>query len=174
MAIEPESFDELLKRLEPDCSNPQEAYKRFRQRLVRFFQWRNCEDAEGHADDTVARLVKKQAEGLQIRADKPYAYVYKIALNVFREYLRDKKNAEELKKHWKPPIYAADQYRLCTKQCLERMAGDRRELLERYYLSNETRGTMAGDLGISVGALRLRIHRIKADLQDCYKQCRGE
>ena len=174
MVRPPDSFDELLMRLEPACSDTQEAYNRCRHSLIKFFQWRNCEDSEGLADDTIARLVQKHSVGVKIQSDKPYSYLYAIALNVFREYLRHKKKVEKIQNNWRPVTHFNDKYVSCKKQCFERLSSDKQDLLNRYYGSNETPERIAETLGISLGALRLRVYRIKEDeLRPCYRNCRG-
>lgn len=168
----PASFDELLARLEPGCSNTQVAYDRCRHRLIKFFQWRSCEDSEGLADDTIARLVQRDSTGVEI--DNPYSYLYKIAVHVFIEYLRDKKKVEKIQANWRPATYVDDKYVSCKKHCFERLSTDKQDLLNRYYGSNEPPKSIAETLGISLGALRLRVYRIKEDeLRPCYWNCRG-
>jgi DNA-directed RNA polymerase specialized sigma24 family protein len=173
MARPTDSFDELLMRLEPGCSSTQEAYARCRLRLVKFFQWRNCEDSEGLADDTITRFFESYAAGTEIHADNPYSFLYGIALNVFREFLRQKTTIEKIKRNWRPPIHVTDQYLDCKKLCFDRLSSDKRDLLRRYYGSSETPEKTAEALRITVGALRLRICRIKAELRLCYRACRG-
>lgn len=170
----PDSFDKLLMKLEPGCPDIPEAYVRCRHRLIKFFQWRNCEDSEGLADDTIARLIQKHSAGVEIQADNPYSYLYAIALNVFKEYLRYKKKVEKIQTNWRPATQVNDKYVSCKKHCFERLSSDKQDLLTRYYGSNETPESIAETLGISLGALRLRVYRIKEDeLRPCYRNCRG-
>ena len=173
MARPPDSFDGLLMRLEPGCSDTQEAYARCRHKLIKFFQWRSCEDSEELADDTIARFLQKHSSGTEIHSDNLYSYLYGIASYVFQEFLRQKRRTEKIKNDWKPPSSVADKYLDCKKQCIEKLSSDKQDLLERYYGSNEAPETIATALGITVGALRLRICRIKADLRPCYRNCRG-
>lgn len=174
MERQPDSFDDLLMRLEPECADPQQAYRRCRDKLIKFFQWRSCEDSDALADDAIARLAQKISEGVEIQSEKPYQYVYAIALNVYREYLRGKRRQERIRLEWIPPTPVRDEQLACKRQCLERLARDKRELLERYYGSNEEPSKIAEELGVNLGALRLRVHRIKTELHPCYKKCREE
>lgn len=173
MVKPPDSFDELLMRMEPGCSGAEEAYKRCRHKLIKFFQWRSCEDSEGLADDTVARLVQNHSSGTEIHSHNQYSYLYGIAFHVFQEFLRQKRKVEQIKDNWRLPGHIPDKYLDCKKMCFEALSSDKQELLERYYGSNATPDDIAKALGISVGALRLRIHRIKEELRPCYRNCRG-
>lgn len=172
MPRQSDSFDELLMRLEPECSNAREAHRRCRNKLIKFFQWRSCEDSEGLADDTIARFFQRYSSGTEIRSDNPYAYVYAIALNVFREFLRQKQKTDRIRSNWTPPLFVTDKNLDCKKECFAKLSSDKRELLERYYGSNEDPEIIAQAQGITIGALRLRIHRIKEELRPCYLNCR--
>ena len=159
-------------RLEPECSDAREAHKRCRHKLIKFFQWRSCEDSDELADDTIARLFQQHSSGTEIRSDNPYSYVYAIALNVFLEFLRKKQRIEKIKSTWTPPRPITDKNLDCKKECFAKLSSDKQEILERYYGSSENPEIIAQALGITVGALRLRIHRIKEELRPCYLDCR--
>lgn len=165
--------DKLLLLLEADHPSSEERYKQLRFKLVKFFAWRRCEDPEILADETVGRTIKNIIKGEEIRSENPYSYVYAIAMNVFREYLREKKKRESLTNDLADASldYSEIVVGDCRKTCLERLSSDKRILLYRYYASTETRETLTESLGITINALRLQIHRIKNDLRVCCEEC---
>ena len=174
MTEEQDSFARLMMRLEPASADPHGAYIKCRQRMIKYFQWKGCEDAENLADETLVRLVRKDREGVQIEAENPYSYVYGIAAHVVQEYLRHKKRDEDIRQNWKPSSRTNAPYFGCKRQCFERLPLDKRELLLRYYGSSDSAEEIAEKMGISLNSLRLRVCRIKLELQECYKQCRGD
>ncbi len=64
----------------------------------------------------------------------------------------------------------------CLKNCLERLPENQKDLIMEYYLESksakiEHRKMLACELGIEVGTLRIRAHRIRAILERCVKKC---
>lgn len=175
MARSNDSFEDVLKKLEPTAQTIQEAYKQCRSKMVKFFQWRFCEDSVALADETIARFVEQHSSGTQVAPDKLYSYLYAIALHVFYEFLRKKKKADKIKDKikelWQLPALGSDKRWECHKHCLERLESDKEDLLGRYYLTNEEPEDIAIDMGITVGTLRLRIHRVKQELRSCCEDC---
>lgn len=175
MARSNDSFEDILVKLEPTATTVQDAYKQCRSKMVKFFQWRFCEDSVALADETIARFLEQHSSGTQVAPDKLYSYLYAIALHVFYEFLRKKKKTDRirdrLKELWQPPAFRSDKKRECQKHCLERLESDKEALLRRYYLTNEEPEDIAIDLEVTVGTLRLRIHRIKQELRTCCEDC---
>lgn len=167
------AFEDLLLRLEPNYSSTEERYKQVHLKLVKFFAWRRCEDAESLADETLIRSLKNLSE---IDADKHYSDIYIIAKNVFRKYLRDNKRrikvtemiASDLtNQEQSPSDYSLD----CQKLCLQKLSNDELLLLQNYILGETNREELAKSMGISLNALRLKLYRIKKELKDCYAEC---
>jgi RNA polymerase sigma factor (sigma-70 family) len=166
------TFNELLLRLEPDCPDLEKSYKQLRLKLVKFFSWRRCEDPDSLADETIVRAIKNLHNGEEVRSSKPYSYIYAIATNVFREYLRARKKSDEITGNLADPATVlSEDENDCRWQCLQTLAPDKLRLLERYYLSEENREMLAQSLNVSTNALRLQIHRIKNELRECHKAC---
>lgn len=165
-------FDKLLLRLEPDYSNFEKRYRQLRLKLVKFFAWRRCEDPESLADETISRTVKNIIEGEEIRTSKPYSYIYAIALNVFREYLREKSKREATFVSFPTdPSSILENLYDCRKQCFQKLPAEKVRILQCYYSSGESKEKMAQSQGVTLNALRLQIHRIKNDLKACYQDC---
>jgi DNA-directed RNA polymerase specialized sigma24 family protein len=171
MDIIDQKFDNLLLKLEPDFPDSASRYKRFRSKIVKFFEWKRCEDAEELADETITRALNNLFSGTEILADSPYAYIYAIAANVYREYIRKQIRKETLLRKAKERIVTAEQVQDCRTQCLQRLAESKSKLLQRYYLDPEDREAIAAELNLTLNALRLQIHRLKKELKDCYEEC---
>ncbi len=165
---EHDPFDDLLIRLEPNLPSREARYIHLRLKMYKFFEWGRCKESWERADETLTRLVKNVRAGEHVRS---YSYVYTIAQYVFSEYRRMEKRDESIANNATPPTArVADPTLDCKKECMARLEHDKRELLERYY-SGEASEDLAEMLGISVENLRLRIHRIKKKLMQCYHDC---
>jgi DNA-directed RNA polymerase specialized sigma24 family protein len=167
-----EAFNKLLRRLEPRYDSTYGQYVNFRHKLVKFFAWRRCEDPESLADETIGRLVKNLNAGQEIHSENAYSYIYAIAVNLFKEFLREKKKDQQMVENWQPPRPpVAEAVRDCRSLCLQSLSKEKMELLEKYYLDEESRDDLALIHGGSINALRLQVHRIKNELRICYQKC---
>lgn len=167
-----EVFNKLLRRLEPEYNSTSARYIRFRHKLIKFFAWRRCEDPESLADETIGRLIKNLNAGQEIHNENAYSYIYAIAVNLFKEYLREKKKDHQMVENWQPPVSPiSDAVRDCRRACLQSLSMDKVLLLEKYYLDEESREDLATIQGVSLNALRLQVHRIKNELRSCYQNC---
>lgn len=170
--INEEAFNRLLCRLEPGYSSPNGKYTHFRYKLIKFFAWRRCEDPEGLADETIGRLINNINAGREIHADNAYSYIYAIAVNLFKEYLREKKKNQQVFENLLPDyIQVSEAVRDCRRLCLQGLSEDKTQLLEEYYSDEKSREELARRQGISLNALRLQVHRIKNELRGCYHKC---
>lgn len=55
----PEEFRRLLDKLDPDPVQAWVKYHRLRQKLVKFFEWHHCRDAEDLAPEVLDRIARK-------------------------------------------------------------------------------------------------------------------
>ena len=174
MTTNGDPFEQFLSRLAPEEASSSERYSSLRARLVKYFQWKRCEDPEGLSDETIGRLVKKLYAGERI--ERPSSYAYGIAQNVFREHLRWVARLAQVRDLQEVAIEglenaSLDEFEDCARPCLEKLSDDRRRVLERYYSEEVSREELALQMGLSVPALRTKIHRLKADLKECYEKC---
>jgi RNA polymerase sigma factor (sigma-70 family) len=182
-----EGFERLLAALHPERDRAGEAYERIRRRLVKFFEWRGARFPEDLGDETLDRVMKRLREGERIRAADPLTYCYGVARNVLRESWDREGRAPEAR----DPAHLADpapphpeaaeaERRLaCLERCLERVPPETRQLVIAYYQDRgvvkiERRRSLAARLGIRPNALRLRMHRLRGDLEACVRGCMGE
>jgi DNA-directed RNA polymerase specialized sigma24 family protein len=162
-------FGEVLLRLEPLSPTTEERYNQLRLKLIKFFSWRACEDPEALADETISRLVKNLVDK-EITHALTYSVVYAIALNLYREYERKEKHIKLSRDLYETLPSVSENIEDCRAECLERCSPGQLTLLKEYYLV-ESREKLAQALGISTNALRLKVHRLKSQLQSCYQDC---
>lgn len=175
-------FDQLLDWLHPDRDQAGRKYEDIRRRLIRIFMHRGCTTAEDLADETIRRVTRKVRE---IRGDyspdgDPALYFYGVARYVFLEYL---------KRRPEPTLPPTDndgdddedteRGLRCLERCLARLTPQNRELILEYYQYSEhakieRRRELARRLGLALNALRIRAHRIRAELKKCVRQCLEE
>ena len=164
--------EKLLLRMEPGYSSTEERYKQLRLKLTKFFAWRHCHDPEVLADETIMRTIKNINSGEEILATNPYSYLYAVATNVFREYVREMKKQEAIAEENIQDLTTSLDYGSdCRRECIERLSPDRLKMLQEYYMDEEDRVGIAASRGISLNALRLQVHRIKNELRRCYEEC---
>lgn len=179
----PEAFEKLLVTLDADRDRAAEKYESIRRRLVQVFQWRGCSESEVLADQTIDRVSRKLEEGEQIRAADPAVYFYGVARNVLKEFWTEQRKEQALERSAAPvrgfPGAARDlgdqevDERLeCLDQCLAGLTRDNRELITVYYRSEKSgkiadRMKLARSLALSPGALRIKAHRIRRQLEEC-------
>ena len=162
-------YDQIFEVLEPHSTSTESAFLQCRFKLIKFFSWRHCEDPANLADETIVRLLKNVDQGQLVLFDKPYSYVYAIAVNVFREYQRAIKKRPSLVAQVAPPS-TPEQTDDCRELCLKQLSAPKLQLLSRYYLTD--RENLTGQLQLSPNALRLKIYRIKQELRECCEDCR--
>ncbi|HQR66875.1 MAG TPA: hypothetical protein PLB02_05725 [Thermoanaerobaculia bacterium] len=183
MTLSAEAFEKLLAALGPDRDRAGAAYERIRLKLLRFFEWRQADDPEELADRTMDRVGRKLAEGEVIRESEPAAYVLGVARNILREHWSERKREVSTASRWAdsvPPARDVDSERRlrCLDRCLATLPPDRSELVLDYYLGRGAgkignRKRMAERLGVAPNALRIRMHRMRAALEQCVERCLG-
>jgi DNA-directed RNA polymerase specialized sigma24 family protein len=170
-------FDDLLNWLNADRDLAGMAYEDMRRRLIKLFVCRHCHDPESLADETINRVTMKikQLKDTFVGPREPYFYA--VANKVYLEYLRAKPTIPV------PPDLSAttmsDRIEAeygCLEHCLERQSLANRKLVLEYYKGErrtkiEYRKRLAEEYGIALNALRIRVHRIRALLEECVKSC---
>ena len=178
-------FDKLLNLL--DASDRESAgakYESLRVRLIKFFEWRNCENAEELTDIVFDRLVKKIADGEQIQNVSAYsANIARFVLledsrrrEKFFSSIEENSEAENVAKNESDDDELKSARLNCLDKCLAEFSDENRRLVVAYYDTNERtmitiRKKLADALGISLNVLRIRVCRLKAKLEDCTKDC---
>jgi DNA-directed RNA polymerase specialized sigma24 family protein len=149
-----ESFTDLFRH--------EEEYRRFRQRLIYFFERRECIGADILADECFKRL----AEYIRSKGhpDDVNSFVFGIAKRVYLEHMRDAgRLAGQL-----PDIFpsesdtpSAQESRLIAQQIVGSLSADDRELMEAHFFDKLSWKSLASQTGKTEVALRLRVMRLR-------------
>ena len=173
--------------LDADRDRAADRYETIRRRLVQLFQWRGCQASEALADETIDRVSRRLAEGEVIQAGDPAAYFYGVARNVLKEYWTEQRRELTLQRSFAPLQDVSGgqddlrdlefEERLeCLDRALARLSEENRRLITAYYRSEggpriAERAGLAESLGLSPGALRIRVHRIREVLEQRVNDC---
>jgi DNA-directed RNA polymerase specialized sigma24 family protein len=174
-----EPFDELLDWLDTDREAAGKKYETIRTGLIRIFVSQGLSDAESYADETIDRVTKRLPEIRPTYVGDPVAYFRGVARYVLREAIRKKEVAVEiLPDPVIEPTKSSDMAD-CLRQCLEQLSQDKRELMLDYHVHEgqakvKLHMEMAGELSISKGALRTRVHHLRSYLEECVLKCVAE
>ena len=178
-------FDKFLTTLDADREQAGAKYESLRGRLVKFFEWRNCDVAQELTDIVFDRVIKKIAEGEQIQNINAYSAT--VAQFVFKEDCRRRERHFEsiedvpetqylLKKTEFIEEETDDLQMNCLEKCLAKFSAENRRLIVAYHDTDErkmiaTRKQVADEMEISLNVLRIRVCRLKAKLEECTRDC---
>lgn len=186
LVITQENFDELLAWLDPDRERAGLKYEDLRRSLIRIFVWRGCTDAEELADETINRVTTKVRQVRPTYQGDPSLYFYGVAKYLIREEQNKRKKLpvqiEALTTTISNPVVErAEDENLeleyeCFCACLQKLDQATRELILAYYLEEKQakidhRKELAKELGLVPNALRVRMRRIRAKLEECIENC---
>ena len=177
----PAEFEALLAQLDSDRDRAGERYETIRRKLVRIFEWRGCSTPEELADETMNRVARRLAQGIELRASDPYGYFCGVAHLVHKEWLRRAAREQRGLAAGGALIPAfddeepSDRRLECLRQCLAALEPDQRTLVLRYHQGATSQGetnirnrqALASEVGLPMNALRIRVHRIRRKLESC-------
>jgi DNA-directed RNA polymerase specialized sigma24 family protein len=172
-----ESFDGLLALFDSDRERAGEHYEILRAKLVRLFEWRGSAAPEEYADTTLNRVARKVEEGEAVR--DVHAFAGGVARMVWLEAIKRERREREALEQMPQREEIADKSdaRLgCFRTCLDKLPGDERALAVEYYRKEkgakiEARKKLATSIGTQPGALRLRVCRLRTQLEKCVGNC---
>lgn len=170
-----EAFEKLLLWLNPNQEAAGKKYELIRLRLIRIFSSRGCCEVEDLADktfDVVGSRIDWLIENYQ---GDPALYFYGVAKKIYLEYLKQKQPPNN-------PRPVIDDSLIegkcaCLEECLKQLLTETdRRLVLRYHEKEkkekiELRKSIASELGITLNALRIRVHHIHARLRPCIYEC---
>lgn len=184
-----EQFYGLLQRLHGNPDKAALLYEELRWKLVKFFQWSSCSFPEDLADETLNRVARKLYAGNQEILEIE-AFVWGVAKRIRQE--GQKKDFKTIHLSEVDDSLASDigasveainrklqaQKELrCLRQCLGRLPAEQQQLFLAYRVNQahyaETRKKLAARFGITSGALRIRIIRLREKLEECMARCMG-
>ena len=179
-ATAPEGDDalvRLLDRLGAEGRDAGEAYESLRRLVSRYFEVRGRHDADVLTDDVLDRMARRLDSGTAI--EEVGAYARGIARLVLLEAAR-RPRTEHLDVDPLAPTPAPDEEATdrCLSSCLAGLAPETREHLLTYYTADgrgriDGRKRLAEQLRVSATALRLRMLRLRMQLEHCILRCRA-
>jgi DNA-directed RNA polymerase specialized sigma24 family protein len=176
--LTPDAFQAFLAWLSPQKIEDGEAYEKARHRLIIFFASRQCREPESLADKTIDIAILKMAE---IPAEaQPIAYLFGIAKNVFRDYLRETEkelianaNSQKYRSYSQSEV---ERNHACLDRCLNELPQNDRTILLDYYSQTkrakiELHRQLAEQHKLTPNALRNRIFRLNQRMARCIDNC---
>jgi len=186
------ALDKLLAWLDPDRAAAGAKLESIRRKLMKFFECQGCLSPEEYTDATIDRVAKAIDQSVEIRTSEPALYFHGVARNVLKEYWR------KPERKWAPfetllpsqhpgedPIelearasksQRMEQRYQCLQGCAQELPPVYRELIVQYYYATgrtkiENRERLAREMKVTVNALRIRAHRLRAELETCVEKC---
>ena len=182
-------FGQFLKTLDIDREQAAGKYVALRERLERFFEWRDCEKAEELTDIVFDRVSRKITAGEKI--ENAEAFCVSVAKFVLLEHRRevlqnmelDENSIEIVSPNALDNSNSDDEIKekrlKCLDKCLAEFPADKRELLINYFDTDEatmiaSRRSLAEKMKMNLNTLRIRVSRLKTKLEKCTKDCCDE
>jgi len=170
-------FTALLAFLSEDPNDANNHYLRLQQKLAGYFRLKGMSDPITDAEDTLDRAGKKILEGVPIPdIDR---FCMGIARNVVLERSRNRRREESVFRHFfehsQNDNTLVDRITNLMKPCFEKLDSDDRDLLNSYCKippgksRAEHRLRLAESLKSTIAALRIRVTRLRRELEDCVK-----
>jgi DNA-directed RNA polymerase specialized sigma24 family protein len=182
-----QTFRRLLAWLDQGVDTNGQSYLAIRERLLNYFDRKNCLHADELADETLNRVARRlDEEGGNIETETPAKYCYVVARFVFMESLRaNEREIVALDNVSRQANVMSNEARdrkekmlECLDRCAAKLESSQRDLIFGYYVGEqrvkiENRRSLAQTLGISVNALSIRACRVRDKLESCVKECAG-
>ena len=172
-----EALNKLLHWLNPDRDLAGHTYNKVQHKLTRIFNAHGCGDPEKLADETFDRILVKIDWLTENYVGNPMHYLCAVARNVIKEDYRERTAARALPQP-DPVISDEESERRyeCLDKCMAELSQDGRGLVIAYYEGQGSekianRKKLAGELGVTLRALRLRVFHTKAQLKICLDIC---
>ncbi|SRR5882724_1260384 len=183
----PTPLENLLRLLDRDRDRAGEKYEHLRRKLIKFFEWNSCFSPEDLADETLERLGQRIGT---VNVLDVGGFAWGIAKNVRQEvrkragrivHVEDMPGGEgrlpDPHDNEKDIHEKMQQERRvkCLHLCLQRIPESDRELFLAYHTVKgehlQYRQELARRLGITLGALRVRVNRLRNHLEKCSRKC---
>ena len=172
-------FERLLLLLGADRNEAGRRYEKLRRKLITFFQCHGSIHAEDAADEALNRVAEQIEGGQEIQ--NLSAYTLGVARLLLKESAR-RQIREAAILSLRPGLMLAEpaedpELRAhCLEKCLAMLPLETRQLMFQYCQGewaerSARRKQLAIELGISPTALRIRVHRIRAELERNLRRC---
>lgn len=167
----------LLRALSADRNEAALRYRQLHGRLELFFVRRKFALAETLADEVLDRIAQRLEAGEQLESAEAYAYGVArfVAQEKTREAARADAAGEACARNISLNSDTTDEEQFeAMSRCLDLQRKQDRELLVAYYAFSgmqkiDHRRRLALSLNISQGALRKRIFRLRAEMEECMR-----
>jgi DNA-directed RNA polymerase specialized sigma24 family protein len=171
------ALESLLVRLAEGGASGAVQYEVVRRKLIRFLELRGAAWPESAADEALDRVARKVEAGEPIQNLR--AYIFGVARHVLLEGARRDRRERLAHDAWagtgEPDGAAEAERRLqCLEGCLRELPAESRALVEGYHAragTREDREALARRFGLTPGALRTRMHRLRNELASCLERC---
>lgn len=182
LVITQEKFDKTLAWLGQDREAAGKKYEDIRQSLIKIFIWRGISDAEDLADEAVNRVMSRIEELAASYTGDPALYFFGVAKKLLIEHQRGQKLRGPLPEiavnedHLQKREETLNRIYECLSRCMKELKPADGELFTAYYSCDnlrkiDQRRGLAWRNGIRANTLRIRVHRIRATLQECINRC---
>ena len=183
--LKQEEFDGLLALFSDNRDEAGAIYEDIRRSLLRYFESRDCRDADMLADETLFRVATKAHTFDPTRHTRPSSFVFGFASKILLEYSRDPQKLRITYDRWMQSALGLSSEEEseneaagmeCLRKCLGEMPAEDRELMIAYYGKEKqekiaSRKLLAEKLGIKMETLHMRVHRLRGILKKCMKRC---
>ncbi len=175
------SFNLFLSWLDPDRDLAGKKYEDMRRRLLVVFDGRGCLRSEELVDETFKRFIRRLPAMVESFTGDPIPYLLVTAHHLHLEYIEKQflplpENISETLATDDDASMEAETLDGCLERCLERLEPTDRALMLDYYRREKQakidfRKELARHLGLSVNALRIKIHHLRITLRACMDEC---
>jgi DNA-directed RNA polymerase specialized sigma24 family protein len=180
-------FEGLLQLLDPDRERAGVRYEQLRRKLIKFFECNSCSNSEDLADETLNRVAQRLDS---VNIMDVAAFSWGVARNVAQEARKrtfktvqiselpqgeeslpgSRDAAHDIHKN----LEGAKKFK-CLRACMRRLDTRDRELFLAYYNAvadrPEYRQRLAETAGLTIGALRVKVNRLRDTLETCVRRC---
>ena len=169
-----EAFEKLLSWLDSDREKAGEKYEIIRLRLIRIFASRGCCEAEDLADDTTNVVAARIDWLIENYEGDPPLFFYGVAKKIFLEQNKKKPPPTPPPP---PDVTEIENKCGCLEECLkQQLTLPERRLVLRYHEKERQekiilRKQLAKEAGVSINALRIRVHKMHTRLRPCIEEC---
>ncbi|HKR11570.1 MAG TPA: sigma-70 family RNA polymerase sigma factor [Pyrinomonadaceae bacterium] len=179
-----DNFDALLAWLDRDPEKAGRKYEEIRHSLILIFERRSGYDAEDLADEAISRVLRKLPELAKEFKGDPALYFFGVAKRLNHEVTRRQQARVDLEDPDKlsaplviDELDEQDAEYDCLEKCLAKLTPADRELILLYYQQEKPnisfRRELALRYGLTLNALRVKVHRIRESLEKCINKCLG-
>jgi len=168
-----DELETLLRWLDPDPETAGQELNRIRASIVKMLSSRGCIDADTEADVVIDRVAAKVKGIVSSYQGSPAKFFHGFARNILHECW-DKQSKQI---HAIPEVDPIPEEKIqCLEKCTEKLSSDQRYKITEYHRYDgqekiKQRKLLAERFGLTLTALRIKVHRIGVILKPCIIGC---